>query len=472
MFDHLNPDIFREYDIRGLADVDLTDEKVKWLGRALGSYFRSLEQTRVLVGRDVRLSSTRILKALTNGLLSSGVNVTNLGVVPTPVFYFGLFHQNIPAGVMITASHNPKEFNGFKVATDKSTIYGAEIQKLRAIAEKGDFVTGPAEMEQSNLVVPYVGVLAEKIKLKRKVKVAFDPGNGTAGPVIDKLCKAIGIEAIIINLEPDGNFPNHLPDPTVPEYMKELTQAVLADKLDLGIGFDGDGDRIGVIDEKGRIIWGDILLAILAKKVLKARPGAKVVFEVKCSEGLSEFIKANGGVPIMYKTGHSLIKAKMKEEHAPIAGEMSGHIFIADNYYGYDDALFAALRLLELLSESGRSLSQLAAEVPRYFSTPEIRVPCSDDKKFGVTRQLRDHFAGRYPIIDIDGVRVKFADGWGLVRASNTQPVLVMRFEAKTEKRLREIQQEFDKALKQFHECVSPRDTGVSERSAGGKAGA
>ncbi len=451
MSDHLNPDIFREYDIRGLADVDLTDEKVKWLGRALGTYFRSQETTHVLVGRDVRLSSTRILKALTNGLLASGINITNLGVVPTPVFYFGLFHQNIPAGVMITASHNPKEFNGFKVAVDKTTIYGAAIQKLRAIAEKGDFVAGPpAQMDQSNLIIPYVGVLAEKVKLKRKLKVAFDPGNGTVGPVIDKLCKAIGIEAVIINLEPDGNFPNHLPDPTVPEYMEELAGVVLSEKLDLGIGFDGDGDRIGVIDEKGKMIWGDTLLAILAKKVLKARPGAKVVFEVKCSEGLSEFIKANGGVPLMYKTGHSLIKAKMKEEQAPIAGEMSGHIFIADNYYGYDDALFAALRLLELLSESSRPLSRLAAEVPTYCSTPEIRVPCPDGEKFAVTRRLRDHFAGRYPVIDIDGVRVKFADGWGLVRASNTQPVLVMRFEAKTEKRLREIRQEFDSALKQY----------------------
>jgi phosphomannomutase/phosphoglucomutase len=348
---------------------------------------------------------------------------------------------------MITASHNPKEFNGFKVALDRATIYGPEIQKVQEIADRGGFPEGRGELDQSNPIVPYVGVLADKIKLKRRLKLAFDTGNGTAGPVIEKICMTLGIEAIFINQEPDGNFPNHLPDPTIPEYMQELIDVVRAEKLDLGIGFDGDGDRIGVIDEKGNIIWGDTLLAILAKRILKARPGSKVVFEVKCSEGLGEFVKMNKGVPIMYKTGHSLIKAKMKQEGALIAGEMSGHIFIADDYYGYDDAMYAALRLLELLSDSNRSLSQLAGEVPKYFSTPEIRVPCADEKKFGITKRLRDHFSAKYPVIDIDGVRVKFNDGWGLVRASNTQPVLVMRFEAKTEKRLKEIRQEFEKAL-------------------------
>ncbi len=450
MSDYLNPEIFREYDIRGLADIDLTDTKVKEFGQGLGTYFRSFGQNRVLVGRDVRLSSPRILIALVSGLLDSGVNVTNLGVLPTPVFYFALFHYNIPSGVMITASHNPKEFNGFKVALNKTTIFGQEIQNLRSIIEKRNFNVGQAEMDHSNPIISYVSVLAEKIKIKKKLKVAFDPGNGTVGPVIDKLCKALGFEAIIINRDPDGNFPNHLPDPTVPEYMKELVNVVKSEKLDLGIGFDGDGDRIGVIDEKGNIVWGDILLAIFSKRILRNHPGAKIVFEVKCSEGLIEFIKANGGVPLMYKTGHSLIKAKMKEENALIAGEMSGHIFIADNYYGYDDAIFAALRLLELLGDSNKTLSQLTGEVPKYFSTPEIRVPCSDDKKFEVTKNLKDYFASKYPVINIDGVRVKFNDGWGLVRASNTQPVLVMRFEAKSEKRLKEIQDDFNLVLKKY----------------------
>lgn len=446
----LDSAIFREYDLRGLADIDLTDEKVNLLGLGLGTYYRTLDQHKILIGRDIRLSSPRIFKALKCAVLATGVNVVDLGMVPTPLFYYGLHHYGVPAGIMITGSHNPKEFNGFKVARDKMTIYGSEIQQIRELIEKGEFAQGSAEMDYSNPVTSYVSELVGKIKIKKRLKVAFDPGNGTVGPVMDKLCQAIGLESVIINREPDGNFPSHLPDPTVVEYMEDLVKAVRLDRLDCGIGFDGDGDRIGVVDERGNIVWGDTLLGIFAKPILKKHPKAKIVFEVKCSEGLVEFIRANGGVPLMYKTGHSLIKAKMKEENSPLAGEMSGHIFIADDYYGYDDAIYAALRLLEILSEANKPFSKLAAEIPRYFSTPEIRVPCPDDKKFQVTKNIRDYFATKYKVIDIDGVRVGFADGWGLVRASNTQPVLVMRFEAKSEKRLREIQGEFEVALKRF----------------------
>ncbi len=450
MAGQLNPAIFREYDIRGLADVDFTDEKTSLFGRGLGTYFRLLGLDRILVGRDIRLSSPRIFKILTRGLLASGINVTDLGVVPTPVFYFALHHRKIPAGIMITASHNPQEFNGFKIARGGTTIYGQEIQKLRELIEKGQFADGQGEMDFFNPVTPYVAELAQKITIKKGLKVGFDPGNGTVGPVLKKLCDALGIESIIVNEEPDGTFPGHLPDPTIVEYMQDLISIVKCEKLNCGIGFDGDGDRIGVIDEKGNIIWGDTLLAIFAKTILKQNPGAKIVFEVKCSEGLIEFIKANKGVPLMYKTGHSLIKAKMKEEKALIAGEMSGHIFFADRYYGYDDAIYAALRLLELLSDSGRSLSQLTGEVPRYFSTPEIRVPCADEQKFEITKKIRDYFAAKYQVVDIDGVRVKFKDGWGLLRASNTQPVLVMRFEAKNDKRLQEIRGEFENIIKKY----------------------
>ncbi|MBS4014884.1 MAG: phosphomannomutase/phosphoglucomutase [Candidatus Latescibacteria bacterium] len=448
----MNKNIFREYDIRGLAETDLTDEVVRSIGKGYGSYLLEQGIKELIIGRDVRLSGERIRDALVDGLLSAGCDVIDLGIVPTPVFYFSAFHYDKNAGVMITGSHNPKEFNGFKVGFNKSTIYGEEIQNLRKLIERGKFKSGNGKISAINPIPDYIGMILNKVKIKSGLKVVFDPGNGTAGLVIEELFNKLGVEPVFINLEPDGNFPNHLPDPTIPEYMKDVKSLVGELHAHLGIGFDGDADRIGAIDDKGEIVWGDKLLAIFAQDIIKRKPKAKIVFEVKCSQGLVEYIQSIGGIPIMWKTGHSLIKAKMKQENAVIAGEMSGHMFFADDYYGFDDAIYAAARLLKIIAESGKSLSQLVAEIPFYYSTPEIRVPCPDELKFDVVNSIRDFFKKSYETLDIDGVRVIFDDGWGLVRASNTQPILVLRFEAKTEQRLQEIEQVFYHELAKFQQ--------------------
>lgn len=446
----MHKQIFREYDIRGIADVDLTDEVVLAIGKGYGTYVQQQGIKELIIGRDVRLSGERICRTLTDGILSTGCDVIDLNIVPTPVFYFSAFHYDKNAGVMITGSHNPKEFNGFKIGLNKTTIYGDEIQNLRQLIEAGKFKSGNGKLSHINPVPDYIEMILNKIKIKSGLKVVFDPGNGTAGIVIEELFSKMGVEPIFINLEPDGNFPNHLPDPTIPEYMQDVKSLVGELHADLGIGYDGDADRIGAIDDKGNIIWGDKLLAVFAADVIKRHPGAKIVFEVKCSQGLIEYINTIGGVPIMWKTGHSLIKAKMKQEKAALAGEMSGHMFFADDYYGFDDAIYASVRLLKILTESEKSLSQLISEIPFYYSTPEIRVACPDELKFSVTKTIRDFFKQNYETLDIDGVRVIFLDGWGLVRASNTQPVLVLRFEAKTVERLREIKQIFYQELIKF----------------------
>jgi phosphomannomutase/phosphoglucomutase len=434
----INPTIFREYDIRGLADTDLSDDNVYLLGRGFGTFFCARKQKTVVLGHDVRLSSPRIARILAKALNESGCDVIFLGEVPTPLLYFSLFHYDIPSGIMVTASHNPKEFNGFKVCADKLSLHGADIQNFLKIIEDGEFVSGRGTVEERDIVPEYIRHVTANVRVKKGLKAVIDTGNGTCGPLLEKILKKLGVNYRILFKEPDGNFPNHLPDPTVPKYIKKLVATVKSGNYDCGVGLDGDGDRIGVIDETGAIIWGDILLAIYAEDVIRQAPGAKIIFEVKCSKGLVERIQALGGTPIMYRTGHSLIKAKMKEELAPLAGEMSGHMFFADRYYGFDDAIYACLRLFELLG-SGEKLSLIAGRVPRYFSTPEIRVETTDDMKFGIVEKIKDEFRSSYPILDIDGVRVDFGDGWGLVRASNTQPVLVVRCEAKTEKRLDEI---------------------------------
>jgi len=438
----INPTIFREYDIRGIAETDLTDENVYLCGRGFGSYYISQGTKKVVIGRDVRLSSPRIVEALQKGLNDSGCDVIEIGEVPTPILYFALYYYNIGSGIMITASHNPKEFNGFKICLNKSTIYGEELQKLRGIIEEKKFSSGKGSVEKQNIIPAYIDHITQQVKIKRKLKVIFDTGNGTCGPIIEQMMKRMPVEYDILFKEPDGNFPNHLPDPTVVKHISKLIEAVKKNEVDCGIGFDGDGDRIGVIDENGEIVWGDILLAIYAESVLKIIPGAKIIFEVKCSKGLIERIEELGGIPIMYKTGHSLIKAKMKLENSPLAGEMSGHIFFADKYYGFDDALYACLRLLEILGNNEK-LSALANKVPKYYSTPEIRIETTDEKKFEIVEKFKESFKKTYEVIDIDGVRINFSDGWGLIRPSNTQPVLVLRFEAKTEKRLEEIKRLF-----------------------------
>ncbi len=455
----MNPLVFREYDIRGLADSDLTDTDVFRLGQAYGTYAHRHGKRWCVVGRDVRLSGPRIQEALTDGIVSTGLDVTDLGVVPTPVFYFSFFHLGAEAGMMVTASHNPPEFNGFKVGLDKTTIYGEEIQRLRRLMEEGRFESGRGRTTRADVIPAYVAMCRSKVEIPKELSVVFDPGNGTAGVLLDRLFAGTRVRPTFINLQPDGRFPAHVPDPTVPKYMKQAADKVRELSADCGIGFDGDGDRIGAIDETGATVYGDRLLGICAKEVVARNPGAKVVFEVKCSQGLIEYLESIGGTPLMWKTGHSLIKAKMKEQGALLAGEMSGHMFFADDYYGYDDAIYASLRLLRIMAETGRKLSNLAAEMPQYFSTPEIRADCPDELKFRVVSELCDYFKSRYHVIDIDGARVVFEDGWGLVRASNTQPVLVLRFEARTPERLPEIQALFFDQLRRFPEVRLPMGT-------------
>ncbi len=438
----INPSIFREYDIRGIADTDLNDERSELLGLGLGTYYRLNKQNTVVIGGDVRISTPRLKAIFIKSLRDSGCNVIDIGTIPTPILYFSLFYYNIPNGIMVTASHNPKEFNGCKICANKTAIYGEEIQRIRKIIEKKDFSKGQGDYEKRDIVPTYIDYLLSGVKIKKELKIIVDTGNGTCGPIMERILQKIDVKYKILFKDPDGNFPHHLPDPTVEKYIKDLIGKVKSEKFDLGIGLDGDGDRIGVVDENGDIIWGDVLLGIFAEKIIENHPGAKIIFEVKCSKGLIERIEELGGKPIMYRTGHSLIKAKMKQENAQLAGEMSGHIFFADRYFGYDDAIYASLRLLEILSE-GKRLSELAKKIPKYFSTPEIRVDTADDKKFLIVEKLKSKFKTQYKIIDIDGVRVDFGDGWGLVRASNTQPVLVLRFEAKTEARLDEIKNLF-----------------------------
>jgi len=446
----VNPTIFREYDIRGIADRDLDDETVERIGKSYGTTMVRKGFYRISVGRDVRLSSERIHDALVKGVLSTGMNVVDVGVLPTPVLYFSIVHLQTDGGAMITGSHNPIEFNGVKLNEGLLSLYGQEIQDLKTRIEKSDFETGAGKRTQREIVLDYKEMLKGRIRLQRSFKVVVDAGNGTAGPIAPEVLENLGCKVIPLYCEPDGTFPNHLPDPTVMKYMKDLRSKVVAEKADVGLGYDGDSDRVGVVDEKGHVVFADQLLALLARDVLSRNSGAEILFDVKCSQMLPEVIEEAGGVPFMWKTGHSLIKKKMKEKRAPLAGEMSGHIFFEDGYFGFDDGIYVSLRLLQYLSAQERSLSRLANELPKFVSTPEIRITCPDEDKFAVVQRMTEEFKKEYDVIDIDGARVLFGDGWGLVRVSNTQPVLVLRFEAKTEKRLAQIRGLFREKLSAF----------------------
>jgi len=435
----INPQIYREYDIRGVVDKDLTPEIVQQLGKGFGTHMVRLGKKSLVVGRDGRLSSKAFSEALIEGLVSTGCDVVNIGVCPTPAYYFSIFHLGKDGGTMVTGSHNPPEFNGFKVSVGKSTIFGEEIQNLGRLVQKGDFVTGRGNLSETGVIRPYQDYIKKNIRFEKNLKVVIDAGNGTGGVVAGPLLRDLGCELEELYCEIDGRFPNHFPDPTVPDNLKYLIDRVLKSRADVGIGYDGDADRIGVVDEKGNIIWGDQLMILFAREILRNQKGATFVAEVKCSQNLFTDIEKHGGKAIMWRTGHSLIKEKMKEEKAVLGGEMSGHIFFADRYFGYDDAIYASCRLLELLSRTERKLSQLLEDVPKTFITPEIRVDCPDEIKFKVVEKVKEELRKDHPIIDVDGVRAQFGDGWGLVRASNTQPVLVLRFEALSEKRLQEI---------------------------------
>ncbi len=435
----INPQIFREYDIRGVVDKDLTPEIVRRLGIGFGTYMVRLGKRSLVVGRDGRLSSKAFSEALIEGLLSTGCDVVHIGVCPTPVYYFSIFHLNREGGMMVTGSHNPPEFNGFKVSVGKSTIFGEEIQRLGRLVEAGDFVSGEGNLSEFDIIPAYQDYLKKNIRLSKPLKVVIDAGNGTGGVVAAPLFRDLGCDVEELYCEIDGRFPNHFPDPTIPENLRDLIERVLKTGADVGIGYDGDADRIGVVDDQGKIIWGDQLMILFARDILKEQKGATFVAEVKCSQTLFDDIERHGGRAIMWRTGHSLIKEKMKEEKAALGGEMSGHIFFSHRYFGYDDAIYASCRLLELLSNTDQRLSSLRSDIPKTYYTPEIRVSCPEEIKFRVVEAVREDLGKEYPIIDVDGVRVKFEDGWGLLRASNTQPVLVLRFEALTEKRLTEI---------------------------------
>jgi len=448
----MNQGIFRAYDIRGEVDKDLTPEVVHQLGLGIGTYLKERGKKFLSVGRDNRLSSESFSKALIKGLIETGAEVIDLGVVTTPLFYFSLHYLNLDGGVMVTGSHNPPSFNGFKICEGKKAIYGEKIQEVRKIIEKGEFASGTGSLSSRSLIDDYIEAIKERIKIERKLRVVIDAGNGTAGLIAPRLIRELGCEVKELYCELDGRFPHHHPDPTVPEYLTDLIKTVKEGGYDLGLGFDGDADRLGVIDEKGEIVWGDKLLIIFSRDVLKRNPGAPIIFEVKCSKTLIEDIEKHGGRPVMWKTGHSLIKKKMAEINAPLAGEMSGHLFFADNYYGFDDAIFAACRLLEILSREEKTISEHLADVPKTYFTPEIRLPCPDEIKFSVVEKAKKYFDEHYQTIDVDGVRVVFPDGWGLIRPSNTQPVIVLRFEADTEKRLNEIRRMMEGKLKEFME--------------------
>ncbi len=450
----LKPTIFREYDIRGIADTELLSPDIEVLGRALGTFLQRNSGRKISLGRDCRVSSDRLRAALLKGLLGSGCDVTEIGVVPTPLLYYSAVHFQMDGAVMITGSHNPAEFNGFKTVCGAGTLHGETIQEVRKMIDAGDLATGLGAHDCADAITPYVDEVAAQFHWERRIKVVVDAGNGTGGPTMSKLLSRLNCDAVELFFEMDGTFPNHHPDPTVPKNLKHLADAVRAHKADLGIAFDGDSDRIGAVDENGDVIFGDMLLLIYGREILTRKPGSTFIAEVKCSQVLYDELARLGGNPIMYKTGHSLIKAKMKQEHAELAGEMSGHMFFKDRYHGYDDALYAACRLMEIVANSGKPLSHQLAGLPKMVSTPEIRVDCPDEIKFEVVEKVAKHFQGKRDVIDVDGVRVKFANGWGLLRASNTQPVLVMRFEAGSQADLDAYQREIDDAVAQARQLV------------------
>ncbi|MEO0143478.1 MAG: phosphomannomutase/phosphoglucomutase [candidate division WOR-3 bacterium] len=451
----LNEEIFRMYDIRGIADIDLDEEFAYKLGLAYSIYVGG--SGNVCVGGDVRTTTEKYKRALIDGLRDGGLNVIDIGIVPTPLMYFSLFNLDVVGGIQVTASHNPKEYNGFKIAIGKETIYGEQIQKLKIIIQS-DIVPSKIKgnYEFHNIAERYIEFLKERFKFEKSFNLVIDTGNGVVGYVIPQILEVLNIKYKGLFIEPDGNFPNHLPDPTVVKYMKWAIDEVKNGSYDGAFGYDGDGDRIGIVDEKGNLIFGDKITAIIAKGILRKYKNAKIILDVKCSKGVVEYIQKLGGEVILYKTGHSLMKAKLKELNSPLAGEMSGHIFIKDDFFGYDDAIYSSLRFLKEVEISNKSFSEIFSEIPFYYSTPEIRVEVEpESKKFEIVDELVKKFKEKnYNVIDIDGARIEFDDGFILVRASNTQPVLVLRFEAKTEEKLNLYQNLLYEELRNYKEFV------------------
>lgn len=450
----MNPVVFREYDIRGVVGKDFDEDFAYDLGRTFVTFVTEKTGKKKLtlsLGYDARLSSPGIAKALERGMNDCGANVIRLGLVTTPISYFSCFALEVDGGFMVTGSHNPPEYNGFKISLGKTTIYGDDIQELRKIMQAKRYLTGHGESRDHDIFPAYVARYKEEFKDLAGVKVVLDCGNGAAGCVARRLFEAVGLKPTILFEKPDGTFPNHHPDPTVEENLDAMKAAVLKEKAAIGIGFDGDADRIGVVDENARFVLGDEMMVIISRAVLAANPGAKIIGDVKCSDRLYADISKHGGQGIMWKTGHSLVKAKIKAEKAPFGGELSGHIFFADRNYGYDDALYAGLRLVEILAKSKRPLSSMLDGMGSAFNTPEIRIDTTEEKKVSIVAKLRSVFGEgtkEKRVNLIDGIRVSYPDGWALARASNTQPVLVLRFESETQAGLDRIRNEFESIVK------------------------
>jgi phosphomannomutase/phosphoglucomutase len=442
----MQPHIFRQYDIRGIIGTDLDAGVTEAVGQAFASMVRAQtgkKTPRIAVGNDNRLTSPGLVAGLVKGVRAAGVDVLEVGTVPTPVLYWTEATFGTDAGIQITGSHNPPEWNGVKMSLERSALYGDAIQEIRTRILNGDMDKGAGAHEQVEVLNRYVSDIAERLKLTTPMKVAVDCGNGVGSLVAVQLLEAIGAEVTPLFCDSDGTFPNHHPDPTVDENLEDLIRTVQGSPHDLGVAFDGDADRLGAVDEHGKIVRGDVLLLIYGLDLLeKLGPGQKLIFDVKCSQVLPEVFAAAGGEPIMWKTGHSLIKRKMKETGALLAGELSGHIMVADDYYGFDDALYDACRLISIVSRTGRSLSEMVSAFPVYVSTPELRIDVSEEQKWSVVEEAVDHFKKSHDVIDVDGARVLFGDGWALLRASNTQPAIVARIEAKNQARLQEIKEE------------------------------
>jgi phosphomannomutase/phosphoglucomutase len=451
----INPQIFREYDVRGVVGTDLTVETVGLLGQGLGTLARRASSATsgakpvIAVGYDARESSIPFRDALAAGLNSTGCDVLDVGLVPTPLLYFAVNTLPVDGGAMITGSHNPPQYNGFKIGLGKTTFFGPKIRALGELIDAGDFARGTGTVRQHPIRDAYVDYVAKNLSLgERRPRLVLDAGNGVGGLAAMPLFQRLGFDVTGLFLEPDGRFPNHHPDPTIEENVRALQSKVREVRADLGIAYDGDADRVGIVDDEGRILWGDRIMLLLSRALLKEVPGATIIGDVKCSMTLFEDIAKHGGKPLIWKTGHSIIKAKMRETHAALAGEMSGHIFFANRWLGFDDGIYASARLVELLTRSTQPLSKMLDDVPRTYATPEIHIASTEEAKFAVVDEVKRQFAAASdPIVEVDGVRVTFSDGWGLVRASNTQPILVLRFEAKSEARLKEIQGQFERAV-------------------------
>jgi phosphomannomutase / phosphoglucomutase len=463
----MNDKIFREYDIRGIVGRDMDEGFAYSLGKAFGIYLKTVNPhaEAVSIGRDGRLSSEALSANVLEGILSTGIHVYDIGLCPTPLQYFSIRQMNLDGGIMVTGSHNPPEYNGFKLSIGGETIFGEEIQKLKQIVHQNVQAEYPPKghLQQYDIITAYTDFMIKRFsylsdKQYKRLRVTVDAGNGTGGIVAPKILESMGCDVIPLYCDPDGRFPNHHPDPTVVEYIRDLIRTTQEKKADIGIGYDGDADRIGVIDSAGNIIWGDQIMIVLARDILKRKPGSVVIGDVKCSQLMFDDIEKHGGIPVMWKTGHSLVKSKMKEEHAVLAGEFSGHIFIADDYFGFDDALYTSFRLVEIMKRSRLGIHELLSDIPRLFYTPEIRLECQEEEKKTLVEKIVNQFKeysrsgdGPLPIkkiYDIDGARIVFDKGWGLVRASNTQPVIVMRFEAEDKQSLNQYRSFLESELK------------------------